>query len=118
VGYTTNGVSSQPHAGATTISQNQLGAGFPSSLHPTPQQGQRANSVTGQSTPDPNLNVQTHGQTHTPAEQVLHSPADRWGLQALVRMLRNPNQEANLLADGQDLATLGLELDNPGYVSH
>ena len=72
--------------------------------------------MTGQSTPDPNLNAQAHGQTHTPAEQVLHSPADRWGLQALVRILRN--QEANLLADGQDLAVLGLELDNPGYVSH
>jgi hypothetical protein len=52
-------------------------------------------------------------QPHTPADQVLHSAADRWGLLALVRALRSQTDDA--LSSGQDLGLLGMELDNPGY---
>lgn len=53
-------------------------------------------------------------QPHTPADQVLHSAADRWGLLALVRALRQQTDDA--LSSGQDLGLLGMELDNPGYI--
>ncbi|KAG8835031.1 hypothetical protein FRC18_001149 [Serendipita sp. 400] len=62
--------------------------------------------------PTSTTNQQQLVQPHTPADQVLHSAADRWGLLALVRALRQRTDD--VLSSGQDLGLLGMELDNPG----
>ncbi|CAG7852124.1 SubName: Full=Related to CDC36-transcription factor {ECO:0000313/EMBL:CCA70388.1} [Serendipita indica DSM 11827] len=84
------------------------------------QQQQLAQAASGAQQPDDALslaptsttNQQQLVQPHTPADQVLHSAADRWGLLALVRALRQ--QTDDVLSSGQDLGLLGMELDNPG----
>ncbi|PVF95023.1 hypothetical protein CPB86DRAFT_764737 [Serendipita vermifera] len=102
-GQTTNGVQHQAQGSFTSQQQPQTGP-----------------SITGQalqdniSTLDPasTTNQQQLVQPHTPADQVLHSAADRWGLLALVRALRQQTDDS--LSSGQDLGLLGMELDNPG----
>ncbi|KAF9483404.1 hypothetical protein BDN70DRAFT_873916 [Pholiota conissans] len=52
----------------------------------------------------------------TPAQQVLISAADRWGLLSLIAMMRNANTEADhgLSTIGTDLGTMGLDMGYPG----
>ncbi|KAF8903086.1 hypothetical protein CPB84DRAFT_1774753 [Gymnopilus junonius] len=52
----------------------------------------------------------------TPAQQVLVSAADRWGLLSLIAMLRNANFDADqgLTSIGTDLGTMGLDMGFPG----
>lgn len=52
----------------------------------------------------------------TPAQQVLMSPADRWGLLSLLALIKNANADESLLSIGTDLGTMGLDMQNPGYV--
>jgi CCR4-NOT transcription complex subunit 2 len=52
----------------------------------------------------------------TPAEQVLVSPADRWGLLGLLAIIKGSNADNALLSIGTDLGTMGLDMQNPGYV--
>ncbi|KAF8964330.1 hypothetical protein BDZ97DRAFT_1660429 [Flammula alnicola] len=52
----------------------------------------------------------------TPAQQVLISAADRWGLLSLIAMMRNANTEVDhgLSTIGTDLGTMGLDMGYPG----
>ncbi|KAI0671151.1 hypothetical protein C8Q78DRAFT_841125 [Trametes maxima] len=50
----------------------------------------------------------------TPAQQVLMSPADRWGLLGLLAFIKNADPDQSLLAIGTDLGTMGLDMQNPG----
>ncbi|GAA95051.1 hypothetical protein E5Q_01706 [Mixia osmundae IAM 14324] len=58
----------------------------------------------------------------TPAQQVLLSPADRFGLKGLLQIIRSNDPDVSLLSLGTDLSKLGLDLnqkDNlyPTFVS-
>ncbi|KAM0790207.1 hypothetical protein ACM66B_005522 [Microbotryomycetes sp. NB124-2] len=46
----------------------------------------------------------------TPAQQVLFSPADRYGLLGLLHIIKSGDSDVNMLALGTDLTTLGLDL--------
>ncbi|KAI0354802.1 hypothetical protein OH77DRAFT_1504491 [Trametes cingulata] len=50
----------------------------------------------------------------TPAQQVLMSPADRWGLLGLLALIKSADPDQSLLAIGTDLGTMGLDMQNPG----
>lgn len=52
----------------------------------------------------------------TPAQQILVSAADRWGLLSLIAMMRNANSDADqgLTSIGTDLGTMGLDMGFPG----
>ena len=75
-------------------------------------------------TPSNNANPTVTSTSHlqhpqTPAQQVLISAADRWGLLSLIAMMRNANSEADhgLSTIGTDLGTMGLDMGYPGWVS-
>ena len=53
----------------------------------------------------------------TPAQQVLMSPADRWGLLGLLALIKSADPDQSLLTIGTDLGTMGLDMQNPGYVA-
>ncbi|SCV73952.1 BQ2448_6382 [Microbotryum intermedium] len=46
----------------------------------------------------------------TPAQQILFSPADRYGLLGLLHIIKTSDPDLNMLALGNDLTTLGLDL--------
>ena len=99
--FPSNGLNpSDAHAGASIPNPN--GASNPMST---------TNSSTLQSNPSPQ-----HPQT--PAQQVLISAADRWGLLALIALMRNANSEPDhgLSSMGTDLGTMGLDMSYPGWV--
>ena len=49
----------------------------------------------------------------TPAQQVLVSPADRFGLLGLLNIIRMSSSDMGMLALGSDLTNLGLDLSSP-----
>lgn len=99
----TNGVAQQQQQQQGTYQQQQQAQGGA---------GQIPQDDTQSLDPGSTANQNQLVQPHTPADQVLHSAADRWGLLALVRALRSQTDDA--LSSGQDLGLLGMELDNPG----
>lgn len=50
----------------------------------------------------------------TPAQQVLISPADRWGLLGLLALIKSADSDSNLLSIGTDLGTMGLDMQQNG----
>lgn len=96
VTYTSNGAPGDSHS--TNNLSNNAGA-HQTSLQP--------NSI-------------SHSQQHpqTPAEQVLVSAADRWGLLGLLAMLKNAGTDLDqgLNGIGTDLGTMGLDMAFPGCV--
>ncbi|KAI0315595.1 hypothetical protein OF83DRAFT_1164717 [Amylostereum chailletii] len=50
----------------------------------------------------------------TPAQQVLMSAADRWGLLGLLAMIKSTDPDQALLAVGTDLGTMGLDMQQQG----
>ncbi|KAI0049452.1 hypothetical protein FA95DRAFT_1581784 [Auriscalpium vulgare] len=50
----------------------------------------------------------------TPAQQVLMSAADRWGLLGLLAMIKSADPDQALLAVGTDLGTMGLDMQHQG----
>ncbi|KAF5319908.1 hypothetical protein D9611_011044 [Ephemerocybe angulata] len=65
-------------------------------------------------TPSSNPNSSAHPQT--PAQQVLISAADRWGLLSLITLMKTANSELDhgLSSIGTDLGTMGLDMSYPG----
>lgn len=65
-----------------------------------------------------NANAQQPNLTmaQTPAQQVLVSPADRFGLLGLLNIIRMSSSDMGMLALGSDLTNLGLDLSSPTYV--
>ena len=62
--------------------------------------------------------VPTAAVPQTPAQQVLMSPADRWGLLGLLAMIKSADLDTSLLSVGTDLGTMGLDMQAPGCVLH
>ena len=61
------------------------------------------------------------GQTvvpQTPAQQVLTSAADRWGLLSLLALIKNASADESILSIGTDLGTMGLDMQSQGCVPH
>ena len=52
----------------------------------------------------------------TPVQQVLFSPADRYGLLGLLHIIKTTDPDLSMLALGSDLTTLGLDLGATEYV--
>lgn len=50
----------------------------------------------------------------TPAQQVLSSPADRFGLLGLVNLIKARNPDLSMLALGRDLQQLGVDMNASG----
>ena len=52
----------------------------------------------------------------TPAQQILMSAADRWGLLGLLEMIKNAGCEPDggVTSVGTDLGTMGLDVGYPG----
>jgi CCR4-NOT transcription complex subunit 2 len=69
------------------------------------------------SNPNPNPSHHSH-TTHpqTPAQQILMSAADRWGLLGLLQMIKNAGTDADhgLSSIGTDLGTMGLDMGYSG----
>jgi CCR4-NOT transcription complex subunit 2 len=63
--------------------------------------------------------AEAQGQSapQTPAQQVLMSPADRWGLLGLLAMIKNADPDQALLSVGTDLGTMGLDMQQQGCAS-
>lgn len=49
-------------------------------------------------------------------QQVLFSPADRYGLLGLLHIIKTTDPDLSMLALGSDLTTLGLDLGATEYV--
>ncbi|KAF8333569.1 uncharacterized protein EI90DRAFT_2916367 [Cantharellus anzutake] len=61
------------------------------------------------------LGTQGQGNSNvpqTPAQQVLISPADRWGLLGLLAVIRSADPDTALLGMGTDLGAVGLDMGN------
>jgi CCR4-NOT transcription complex subunit 2 len=79
------------------------------------------------STPNPNLFAPTDSAhatpavpgrlPQTPAQQILMSAADRWGLLGLIAAIKNADAEGALLSIGTDLGTMGLDMGQAGCVT-
>lgn len=52
----------------------------------------------------------------TPAQQILYSPADRFGLLGLLQLIKMGDSDATMLSLGSDLSKLGLDLGRREYV--
>jgi CCR4-NOT transcription complex subunit 2 len=93
----------------------------------TPSNGDQA-GVTVQPPPhvlqQMQLQLQQHQQPpalplempQSPVEQVMVSPADRFGLLGLLHLIKHANAGQSLLSLGSDLSKLGLELGRTGFV--
>jgi CCR4-NOT transcription complex subunit 2 len=73
----------------------------------TDAQGQSAAAPTSAVAPVP----------QTPAQQILMSAADRWGLLGLLAMIKNADPDQALLSIGTDLGTMGLDMQQQGCVA-
>lgn len=74
-------------------------ASVPGSLPPPPPSNNNGNGVVAAIAP-----------IKTPAQQVLFSPADRYGLLGLLHIIKTADPDLSMLALGSDLTTLGLDL--------
>lgn len=101
---------SQPQAQGTPFVGNGNGNG-----NGTPTTGNGGNGVgadaQGQSSSAPAPVPQT------PAQQVLMSAADRWGLLGLLAMIKSADPDQALLSVGTDLGTMGLDMQQRGCAS-
>lgn len=102
------------------------GAGIHTGSAPTPytSNGLPAPGDAHAANPNPSQNIPSnpHGQLHanthpqTPAQQVLMSAADRWGLLGLLAMIKNAGSDVDqgLSSVGTDLGTMGLDMGYHG----
>lgn len=95
---------SQNHSLPPPPSNSSTTATHPS-LPPPPTAGMTTTTTTTTTvTGGGNQNPQT------PAQQVLFSPADRYGLLGLLHIIKESDPDLSMLALGTDLTTLGLDL--------
>jgi len=105
----TNGISSHP--GPNSLSNPPISNSVFSGLNPL---SITAAAAVGAET-SVNGNASGTPLPQTPAQQVLMSPADRWGLLGLLALIRSSDPEATLLGIGTDLGTMGLDMQSQGY---
>ncbi|KAJ7599869.1 hypothetical protein C8J56DRAFT_999587 [Mycena floridula] len=91
---------------------NPAGPGY--AANGLPEQQNSTNPDNSNSLPNSTGHIQQHPQT--PAQQVLMSAADRWGLMALLAMIKNAGSEMDqgLSSVGTDLGTMGLDMGYGG----
>ncbi|KAL5524236.1 CDC36 [Sanghuangporus sanghuang] len=78
-----------------------------------PSYGAVADGVLGTSAPG-NAGTTSSAAPQTPAQQILMSAADRWGLLGLLNAIKNADADQNLLSIGTDLGTMGLDMQHQG----
>ncbi|KAI0088606.1 hypothetical protein BDY19DRAFT_906609 [Irpex rosettiformis] len=82
----------------------------------TPYAGNGNGTVAGETALHPSQSSTQPSATsipQTPAQQVLMSPADRWGLLGLLAMIKSADLDTTLLSVGTDLGTMGLDMQTP-----
>ncbi|KAG8998606.1 hypothetical protein FRB93_013538 [Tulasnella sp. JGI-2019a] len=105
------------------LQQQQQHGGVTQDLTSLPQQARQAASNQGPSVPPGQHSQQqsNHAElariAQTPAQQILLSPADRWGLLALLASIKGMDPDSQLLGAGTDLAQMGLDLSSSGNIS-
>lgn len=72
--------------------------------------GSLAQPILGSSPHLPSSLIPAVSNPQTPAQQVLFSPADRYGLVGLLHIIKTSDPDLSMLALGSDLTTLGLDL--------
>ncbi|KAL0064315.1 transcriptional regulator [Marasmius tenuissimus] len=94
---------------ANATSNNNNTTSNPPPAQPHPNSTQNPNSM-------PNSTAHVHQHPQTPAQQILMSAADRWGLLGLLAMIKNAGTEVDggLSSIGQDLGTMGLDMGYAG----
>lgn len=55
-------------------------------------------------------------QITRPVQQILSSPVDKWGLQALLYEIKMGKGDRALLMFGEDLSQMGVDLEQPKWV--
>ncbi|KAL0570568.1 transcriptional regulator [Marasmius crinis-equi] len=99
-----------PNANAVSNNNNNSTNPNPNApAQPHPNSTQNPNSM-------PNSTAHVHQHPQTPAQQILMSAADRWGLLGLLAMIKNAGSEVDggLSSIGQDLGTMGLDMGYGG----
>lgn len=112
-----------PGVSTSSYGQNQqhsisgpLHSQFPSQ-HPPHNASDTRDSPPAQHTVPPasTSSSQATGLPQTPAQQILISPADRWGLLGLLALIKSSDPDVNLLSYGQDLGTMGMDMNAQRY---
>ncbi|GAA6031279.1 hypothetical protein JCM8097_005581 [Rhodosporidiobolus ruineniae] len=98
---------SPPGSGAAAVSALLASAGLPA---PGAGSSPAPGSTGVGSLPPPTAGVSTGAIPQTPAQQVLFSPADRFGLLGLLHTIKTSDPDLSMLALGNDLTNLGLDL--------
>ena len=113
-----NGAASQQQQQANGTSLNAqppLGsAGVPTPGVPSPYPQQSTGA--GEGLQPSSANATNSAVPQTPAQQILMSAADRWGLLGLLTSIKNADPDQNLLTIGTDLGTMGLDMQTQGCV--
>ncbi|ESK83477.1 not2 family protein [Moniliophthora roreri MCA 2997] len=100
-------------------------SGNPSSTNPNPNNANTISNNNPQAAPPnstqnpnsmPSSTAHVHQHPQTPAQQVLMSAADRWGLLGLLAMIKSAGSDVDqgLSSIGQDLGTMGLDMGYAG----
>ncbi|GJJ15507.1 hypothetical protein Clacol_009785 [Clathrus columnatus] len=98
--------SSVPAPSSTYGHQQQQSYVKPPEAHHPHTQQQSSSQAAPQSSQHP----------QTPAQQLLMSPADRWGLLGLLALIKNADSDSALLGIGADLSNLGLNVGQSGNI--
>ncbi|KAF9068589.1 hypothetical protein BDP27DRAFT_1392687 [Rhodocollybia butyracea] len=104
-GYGSNGL-----AGLDSQQPNTTAPANPNpNTTPNPHPNSTQNSL-------PNSTAHVHQHPQTPAQQILMSAADRWGLLGLLAMIKSAGSDADqgLSSVGTDLGTMGLDMGYAG----
>ncbi|KAI5479452.1 hypothetical protein MNV49_003596 [Pseudohyphozyma bogoriensis] len=114
----TNGPLSPPQTQATAPQQHAIGSHPSTASLPTSSTAPPPLQTNGTAPPGTAVGATGvgNGQPQTPAQQILYSPADRYGLLGLLEIIRNSDRDPDLamLALGSDLGRLGLDLGGEG----
>ncbi|KAJ4482495.1 NOT2 family protein [Lentinula aciculospora] len=107
--YGSNGIGGGldiPQLNATTANPNPPNPNPNPNPTPNPHPNSTQNSL-------PNSTAQVHQHPQTPAQQILMSAADRWGLLGLLAMIKNVGTDSDQ-ALSTDLGTMGLDMGYAG----
>lgn len=115
------GVAVSPAAAVAYGSNGLAGGAEPNPSGPSPNANPNPNATPNphpNSTQNslPNSTAHVHQHPQTPAQQILMSAADRWGLLGLLAMIKNAGSDADqgLSSVGTDLGTMGLDMGYAG----
>lgn len=110
-----NGIqrSASPSSARSPLSNiRNVSGGLNASSPMTDNVSARGDSEGRQGVNPPGLMGQGGAMAQTPAQQVLTSPADRFGLLGLLSMIKSSDPDLSMLSMGLDLQTFGLNLNS------